>query len=129
MSRPYPPASQGFSTVELLISLFIAAAFIGTGFQLFSVVMDDSDETRLRAAAGSVADATIQENINSVNSPCNPTPASETIAIPTTKLPAAEAEVTFSCPYGNSSKTTRINVTVSYGTPQKTVQGSLDVTK
>lgn len=120
---------QGFSTVELLISLFIAAAFIGTGFQLFSVVMNDSNEARLRAAAGSIVNNSIQERMNSTNSPCNPAPSSASLTIPTSELPQASGTVTYSCPYGASSRTTRINVSVSYGSPQKTVEGSLDVTK
>jgi len=123
------PQQRGFSTVELLISLFIAAAFIVTGFQLFSVVMNDSNNARLRAAAGTIVNTTIQQRTNSINSPCSPTPASATIAISTTELPQASAAVTYTCPYGASSKTTRINVVVSYGSPQKSVQGGLDVTR
>lgn len=120
---------KGFSTVELLIALFVAAAFIATGFQLFSVVMNDSNEARLRAVAGSVVNTIIQERMNSVNSPCSPTPSSVTLPVSTSELPEASAEVTYSCPYGNSSKTTRVSVVVSYGTPVQQVEGSLDVAK
>lgn len=126
--------TQGFSTVELLISLFVAAAFIGTAFQLFSVVMKDGNEARLRGRAGSIASSTLQERANSVNSPCSPTPATANISIPTADLPRqassqASAQVTYSCPYGNSSKTTRVSVVVSYGVPTQQIEGSLDVTK
>ncbi len=121
--------NQGFSTVELLISLFIAAAFIGTGFQLFSVIMKDSNDARLRAKAGSIINTTLQERINSTNNICSPTPSPATIAIQTSELPQASANVTYSCPYGNSSKTTRISVVVSYGSPQQQAEGSLDVKK
>ena len=121
--------TKGFSTVELLISLFVAAAFIGTAFQLFSVVMKDGNETRLRGKAGSIASTTLQQRASSVNSPCSPTPATANISIPTSDLPQASAQVTYSCPYGNSSKTTRISVVVSYGSPTEQVEGSLDVTK
>ncbi len=120
---------QGFSTVELLISLFIAAAFIATGFQLFSVVTRDSNEARLRAAAGSIVNTILQERISAANTICHPPPATATIAIPTAELPQASAAVTYSCPYGQSSSTTRVNVVVTYGTPAETVEGSLDVTR
>ena len=120
---------QGFSTVELLISLFIAAAFIGTGFQLFSVVTKDSNKARLRAAAASIVDTTIQERMGNAGSPCAPPLAPTTIDIPTAELPQGTATITYSCPYGDSSKTTRINVAVKYGSPQETVEGSLDVTR
>lgn len=121
--------AQGFSTVELLISLFIAAAFIGTGFQLFSVVTKDSNKARLRASAASIANVTIQENMHNAGSPCSPPPGSTTIDIPTAELPQATATITYNCPYGDSSKTTRINVAIKYGSPQETVEGSLDVTR
>ncbi len=122
--------NQGFSTVELLISLFIAAAFIAAGFQLFSVVMQDSNSARLRATAARYINTTLQERAHAVNSPCNnPLPAPASISIPTAELPQAAATVTYSCPYGNSSKTTRIRVVVTYGTPVETVQGSVDVKK
>lgn len=122
-------SQQGFSTVELLISLFIAAAFIATGFQLFSVITNDSNEARLRAAAGSVVNSIIQEKMNAVGEICDPVPSPETISIPTSKLPQASADVTYNCPYGDESKTTRVKVSVSYGEPEKIVEGSLDVTK
>lgn len=123
-------ATAGFSTVELLISLFVAAAFIGSAFQLFSVVMKDSNDARLRATASRYVNSTIQERTNSINSPCNnPLPSTVNVNIPTSELPQATATVVFSCPYGTSSKTTRIRVVVSYGTPVQQVQGSLDVTK
>lgn len=122
-------SEQGFSTVELLISLFIAAAFIGTGFQLFSVVTKDSNSARLRATAAGIANAKIQENMNSVNNVCGPAPATVNGTIPTSDLPQATFSVTFSCPYGTSSKTTRVRAVVSYGSPQEQVEGSLDVTR
>lgn len=120
---------QGFSTVELLLSLFIAAAFIGAGFQLFSVVTKDSNEARLRAAAATIVNTTIQEHIGNASSPCAPAHAADTLTIPTEKLPQATAAITYSCPYGDSSKTTRVNVVVKYGSPQETVEGGLDVTR
>lgn len=123
------PEKQGFSTVELLISLFVAAAFIGTAFQLFSAIMNDSNDTRLRAKAAGVINSTLQERGSSTNSPCNPPPATINLTIPTADLPQASGTVTFACPYGASSKTTRVHVVINYGSPAKSIEGSLDVTK
>ena len=118
---------QGFSTVELLISLFIAAAFLVAGFQLFSVATKNSNEARLRAKAGSIASETIQARMYAANTPCSPTPAAATIAIPSSDLPQASAAVTYSCPYGNTSGTTRVSVVVTYGPSALKVEESLDV--
>lgn len=120
---------QGFTTVELLISLFIAAAFIATGFQLFSVVTKDSGEAQMRAKAASIVNTTLQERSGIVGSVCTPTPASDSFDVPATELPQAEATVSFSCPYGDGSTTTRVNVVVTYGNPQESIEGSLDVTQ
>lgn len=122
-------SNQGFSTVELLISLFIAAAFIATGFQLFSVVTKDSAEARLRSKAASIANAAVQERMYLANNPCTPTPPESTLTIATADLPQATGTVTFSCPYGPASKTTRVKAVVQYGSPQQTVEWSLDVNK
>lgn len=124
-----PSQQQGFSTVELLISLFIAAAFIATGFQLFFVVIEDGNETRLRSRAGNVAYETLRRYSASAPIPCSTAPGTQTLSIPTSELPAAEGEVTYSCPYGAGARTTRVNVSIEYGDKPELVEASLDVTR
>src|SRR4051812_9883166 len=105
--------SEGFSTVELLISLFVAAAFIATAFQLFGVVVNDSNAARLRSRASNIAYENLRQYAGSIGTVCSPAPASATPAAPS-DLPLATITVSYSCPYGNSSKTTRVKVTVNY---------------
>lgn len=119
-------SQQGFSAVELLISLFIAAAFIGTGFQLFSVVTKDSNDARMRSKASNVAQENLRRYSGSVGTTCSPPPASATPTAPS-DLPQGSISVSFSCPFGNNSQVTRIAVVVSYGQPQQTLQENLDV--
>lgn len=116
---------QGFSTVELLIALFIAAAFIATAFELFSVVMNDGNETRLRARAGNIAHDNIRRNSDKATIPCSTSPVPET-QLPS-DLPQLSIEMAFSCPYGENSRVTRITATVQYGQNAETVEESLDV--
>lgn len=120
---------QGFSTVELLISLFIAAAFIGTGFQLFSAVTKDSNEARLRATASSKANTYLQESVGGATIPCVVVPPGAATNIPTSDLPQASYTVGYSCPYGVGAQTTRVTVAVTYGSDPQTVQAVLDVTR
>ncbi len=128
MTRPIKD-EQGFSAIELLISLFIAAAFIFTGYQLFSVVMKDGNTARLRSRAGNVAYENLQKYSPSTTAPC--TALSSASPTAPSDLPAATISVTFSCPYGTASSTTRIQVVVSYGfeTPKQTVMEAIYVTK
>lgn len=116
---------HGFSTVELLISLFIAAAFIVTGFQLFSIITKDSGEARMRAVALNVANDELQRLRDTGGYiAC---PSSSTVTNPLTTLPQATIKTDMVCPYENSSSIRRITVTVAYGSPQKEVKAALDV--
>ena len=45
---------SGFTAVELLITLFIAVAFIATGYQLYTAILKDSAETRNQANASNI---------------------------------------------------------------------------
>lgn len=119
---------EGFSTIELLISLFIAAAFIATGYQLFTVVIQDGSDARLRSRASNVAYENLRKYAGSVTTTCSSHPATMTPTAPS-DLPDASVTVSFSCPYGNSARTTRLEATVTYGSPQQTVKENLDVSK
>lgn len=125
VARPY---QQGFSTVELLIALFIAAAFVGTGFQLYLIVTKDGNEARLRSRASNVAYENIRLNTSEVGAICSP-PRATIHPAPPADLPNAAVAISFSCPYGPSSTTTRVTATVTYGTPQQTLEESIDVAK
>lgn len=121
-------STEGFSTVELLISLFVAAAFIATGFQLFGVVVNDSNAARLRSRASNIAYENLRQYSSAVGAVCSPVPSNVTPTAPS-DLPLATITVSYSCPYGNSSKTTRIKVTVNYNASADVVEEALDVTK
>lgn len=120
---------QGFSAIELLIALFIAAAFIFTGYRLYSVVLKDGNDARLRSRASNVAYGALQQYASNATNPC--TVASPVTPTAPSDLPAASVSVTFSCPYGTSSSTTRIQAVVTYGVvaPLQTVTEAMYVTK
>lgn len=120
---------QGFSAIELLIALFIAATFIFTGYQLYSVVLADGSNARLRSRASNVAYENLQKYAPNTTSPC--TVLSPITPTAPSDLPAATVTVTFSCPYGTSSATTSVQADVSYGftTPKEVVTEVLYVTK
>jgi prepilin-type N-terminal cleavage/methylation domain-containing protein len=128
MNRP-ASREQGFSAIELMIALFIAATFIFTGYQLFSVVIQDGNVARLRSRAGNVAYENLQKYSPSTTAPC--TALSSVNPAAPTDLPAATVTVSFSCPYGTASNTSRVQAVVSYGfeTPQQTVTEVLYVSK
>jgi len=46
---------SGFTAVELLITLFVAAAFLIAAYQLFNLVVKDGGSTRAESRAANVA--------------------------------------------------------------------------
>lgn len=112
----------GFSAVELLITLFIAAAFIGTGYQLYSVIIDDGSEARLRASASNAAYSLLRKYSPQATNPCTAVTATPTPTLPSgTTLTNSVVSVTFACPFGTTSSTTKVTVSVKYGNPQQEV--------
>lgn len=128
MIRSTKYTQSGFSAVELLITLFIATAFIATGYQLYSVIIKDGGTARTRTIATNIAYDNLRRYASQATDPCtivNPSPAP---SIPANSgLSDASIEVTFSCPYGQTSLTTRVQVTVTYGTTQEEVTHALYV--
>lgn len=129
----YSIKQSGFSAVELLITLFIAAAFMISGFQLYAVVIKDGGEARMKANASNIAADYLQKYKSNTNvkNPC----VANTNTLPTTTLSESEApglsnvtvSVATECLVAISSMS-KIIVTLKYGTPQQTITNSTYVT-
>jgi len=98
-SRRTPNLSEGFSAVELLITLFIAAVFFLAGFQLYVTVINNGGEARMQSSAANIAAGYLQQYESSATSPC--TPGTPVNAQPTSGsgLTSATVTVTITCPY------------------------------
>jgi Tfp pilus assembly protein PilV len=121
---------SGFSAVELLITLFIAAAFIGTGTQLYSAIIQNSDEARMRAKASNIAYTNLRAYAASTTSPCTAVAPNPTPTIPADSgLPSASITVSVSCPYGAGTLTSKVEAKVLYNTPQQEAVHAIYVTK
>lgn len=121
---------SGFTAIELLITLFIAAAFLATGYQLYSVIIQDSGQTRAQSRASNVAYDYMRRYSTSATNPCAPTTPVNNSAITVDGLSSATVTVALTCPYPTSSTTvTKIDVTVLYNTPQQTMKYSTYVNK
>lgn len=113
---------EGFSAVELLITLFIAAAFIATGYQLYSVVTTDGSTALQQAQATNIAYDYLRRFSTEATNPCTVVTPTPTPTIPSTAtLTNASVAASITCPYGLSTDLSLITVTVTYGVPQKQV--------
>lgn len=128
MIRPTSNQS-GFSAVELLITLFIAAAFLVTGYQLYTIVINGGTSVRTRALASSLAYSDLRLYAAQATNPCTVVTPTPTPTIPANSgLTNATIAVTFTCPYGTTSPTSSLHVTVTYGTLGEEVDHALLVT-
>lgn len=105
---------SGFTAVELLITLFIAAVFIMTGYQLYSVIISDGASARNQAKAANVAYEYLAKYQASVPASCSASTVSPTP--PTDSgVPSIEIDVNTTCPYGAGYPISRIEVVVEFG--------------
>lgn len=108
---------SGFSAIELLITLFIAAAFLVSGFQLYNLIIKDGGQTRAQARASNVLYDYLQRYKPNAGSPCpaggTRTPVNNQ-AINVTSLSNVTITVTISCPYSSGAYTTKTLVTLKY---------------
>ncbi len=136
----YRSEQSGFSAVELLITLFIAAVFLISGFELYAAIVKNGGDARMMASASSVMNDYIQRYKSSTTNPCTPiiplapdntTPLTNySITIP--GLANVTITVAIQCPYNSGtykSETTpqtvsEIIATIKYGTPQQTLRNA-----
>jgi Tfp pilus assembly protein PilE len=108
---------EGFSAVELLITLFVAAAFLVTGYQLYFTVIEASGQTRLRAIANNIAYDKLRFYAAKATATC--TAKSNTTLAPTipanSGLGSATITASLTCPFGTSSTVTAVNIDIGYG--------------
>lgn len=115
---------SGFSAVELLITLFIAVAFIATGYQLYSTIVKDGGDARFRARASNLA----YQNLRQAASTTFACPGAPPAALTSNPTPPANNGLdnpvitqTITAPQGCGSgglwtgKVMLVQITVTYG--------------
>lgn len=115
---------SGLTAIELLITLFVAAAFLMSGYQLYDVIMKDGGKTNALSRASNVAYDYLQQYKTAPTNPCTAqTPLTDS---PKTVSGLSNVTVTvaISCPYSLSTSISKILVTVKYNTPQQVVSNA-----
>lgn len=115
---------SGFTAIELLITLFVAAAFLVAGYQLFNVVIKDGGQTRAESRAGNVAYDYLRRYTPSASDPCvAQTPLTDQ-PITVDGLVSTTITVTISCPEFSTTGISKIEATIKYNVPQETLKYS-----
>lgn len=107
--------SSGFTAIELLITLFVAAAFLAAGYQLFNLVIKDGGSTRAESAASNVAYDYLRRYSDSATNPCTTTTPLENEAITIEGVASPIVTVSITCPQSTTTTLSRIEVSISYG--------------
>lgn len=120
---------HGFSAVELLITLFVGVAFIGTGYQLYSIIISNSGDARFRSKASNIAYDYLRRYSAQATNPCTTVTPNPTPTIPSDSgLSSAAVTVAITCPFGGLAATSKVQVTITYGSPQQEVAHAIYVT-
>lgn len=126
---------QGFSAVELLVTLFVAAAFLVAGYQLYNVIVKDGGLARAQSRAANVAYDYLQRYSGNATNPCATSTPVNNSSVSVSGLSSVFVTVAITCPYASSSgvnlatNISLVTVTVTYNNPQQTEQYATYVKK
>lgn len=113
--------SAGFSAVELLITLFVAAAFLVAGYQLFNAVISDGGDTRSESRASNIAYEYLRTFSDSATNPCSNLTPLVSASVTADGLSNATVSVTITCASSDTNTLSRVQADVTYNNPSKTV--------
>lgn len=114
-------SAKGFTTAELLVTLFVAAMFFMAGTQLYNAVIKDGGDSRAESKASNVAYEYLRRYSDSAPSPCAASSPLQAQPIHVDTLTDVNATVSYSCPNQDIASLTKVDVTIKYSMPQKEV--------
>jgi hypothetical protein len=117
--------SDGFSAVELLVTLFVAAIFLFSGYQVYLAIIKDGGEVRHQSMAGSTAYKYLQEykEAGAPAAACTSQVLKNNEDVPDLDIADAKITIERSCPVSSNSAIYKILVTINYD-GDKSVQQS-----
>ena len=117
----------GFTAIELLITLFVAAFALATGYQLYAAVVSADGNTRVEASVSNKVHEELKKLAASAQNPCVPQlPAPTTTTIP--DVGTVHIQKKIDCPNIDLPTMSRVTITAQYGNPEQTMSRSSYVT-
>ncbi|MFZ1250483.1 MAG: prepilin-type N-terminal cleavage/methylation domain-containing protein [Candidatus Microsaccharimonas sp.] len=129
-----PPTTAGFTAVELLVTLFVAALFLAAGYTLYNAIASRSLDARLSAQADNLAYGYLRRYQGASTNPCTDTiPLNKS---PLTGVSGAEGlasptvTIQITCPVSSNLGISRIRSQVEYrnGSTTEYVQHEMYIT-
>lgn len=109
---------HGFTTAELLISIFVGVAFILTAYQLYGIIAGNSSNTQQQAIASNLAYANLQVATGQVGATCSASTSTSNVPSGTQLPSGSKIAIAITCPFGTSSGVSEVTATVTYGSNQ-----------
>jgi len=118
-------AQSGFTAVELLITLFVAAAFLIASYQLFNVVIKDGGQARAESRAGNIAYDYMRRYSTQATNPCASSNPLTNAPVSVDGLSDVTVSVAIACVQDTTPSMSKIQVAVRYNSnPQQLVRYS-----
>jgi prepilin-type N-terminal cleavage/methylation domain-containing protein len=118
-----PNKQSGFTAVELLITLFVAAAFLIAAYGLFNLVIKDGGATRAESRASNVAyDYMRKYAASSTTIPCTASTPLTNAPLTVDGLSNVTVSITISCLPDAISTISKVEVALTYNAPAQTVK-------
>ncbi len=111
----------GFSAVELLITLFVAAVFLAASHQMYNAIIQDSGEVRQRTRASNIAYEYLHKKIADAPALCTASTPVNNVPVTADGLTNVVVTVTYSCPQAGLSNLVKVQSTVRYGVDSQEV--------
>jgi prepilin-type N-terminal cleavage/methylation domain-containing protein len=113
---------SGFTAVELLITLFVAAAFLIAAYQLFNLVVKDGAATRSESRASNIAyDYLRKYAASSTTIPCTVSHPLANAMLTVDGLTSVTISVDITCP-NTTTSLSKVTTSIMYNNPQQTIQ-------
>lgn len=119
----HPKRQSGFTAVELLITLFVAATFLIAAYELFNLVIKDGGATRSESRATNIAYDYLRRYAASAPTiPCTASHPLSNSPLSVDGLVNVTIDVTVSCLPNASTSLSKVEVAVTYNVPAETIK-------
>lgn len=122
-------SEAGFSAVELLITLFVAVAFLVAGYQLFDVVIRNGGEARAESRAANVAYSHLRQYSESATNPCAPSSPLASSPVTVDGLTDVTVSIFITCPQQDAPSISKVEAIIEYGELSKELRYATFVDK
>lgn len=121
---------SGFTTVELMVALFVAVIFLFSGYQLYQVVILRNSEARRVAEASNIGYGVLRSKggYAFTKKKCGVSSDDRTVAAPPNNTLPKPVNITISrCKPLDDSLVVRVSVKVEFGSPREEVYHAIYV--